>query len=322
MSTHGSGFGGVGHAAADRALSRSVVGQWQVIEAYFATSECDDDIGEAEFHLLHPIRHLLQDSTRCVGTLCERMAFGHWQAEVESLEVHGNAFEPKGSEQSIPRVTPHRYPQVMDIYDLRREIVEALVTKKFGGNKSAFAVVIGAAPSYVSRMLQPQTNHLHKKIGEEMARKLEGIPELGLRAGQLLDPVGNEFAPPPSAVTLSPSEWGTLQDMRDMTDEDQAFLRREAEERATRFRAMRKKILEQAGIHGSADPASVTKALGGVPKTGEKNLSAIVTETPANNVSPMSASTTGQGKTRGRMIGGRSKYGELGEPEEPKRGKS
>lgn len=157
----------------------------------------------------------------------------------------------------------------MDIYDLRRAIVAKIVKERFDNNQSAFGSKIGAAPSYVSRMLKPQSDDKHKKIGEEMARKLEGIPELGLRPGELLDPAGqdpSDHASESVEMIISDTVWDTMQDLNDMSDADREFLRAQAKERADAFRSIRKQVLAQVGITGDADAANVKKALGGKPK--------------------------------------------------------
>ena len=70
----------------------------------------------------------------------------------------------------------------MDIQDIRRANLNALVTARFHGNQSALATAVDRQASYISRCLAaPGKNS--KPIGEKFARHIE--QSLGLPAGAL-----------------------------------------------------------------------------------------------------------------------------------------
>lgn len=61
----------------------------------------------------------------------------------------------------------------MDISEIRRANVQLLVDTTFGGTQSALASAINRQADYVSRIL-----HRHKRVGERLAREIEGLLEL------------------------------------------------------------------------------------------------------------------------------------------------
>lgn len=77
----------------------------------------------------------------------------------------------------------------MDIQDIRRANLNALVRVRFGGNQSALASAVDRQASYISRCLaEPGKNS--KPIGEKFARHIEQA--LGLMAGALDSTTGND----------------------------------------------------------------------------------------------------------------------------------
>lgn len=70
----------------------------------------------------------------------------------------------------------------MDIYEIRRENLRAIVKSKFSGRMAGLAEAVDRAHSYISRCLTENDKH-RKNIGEEFARDLEtrlGLPSLAL----------------------------------------------------------------------------------------------------------------------------------------------
>lgn len=67
------------------------------------------------------------------------------------------------------------------IYDIRLGRLQAILLAKFGGNKADLARAIGKDPTYVSRMLNPDSPQF-KRIGEETAREIEFRLQLPPRA--------------------------------------------------------------------------------------------------------------------------------------------
>lgn len=165
----------------------------------------------------------------------------------------------------------------MDIYDLRRAVVVRLIETMFDNNQAAFSTATGISRSYVNRMLKPQSDATHKKIGTDMAVRLEAVAALELEPGTLLDPKPVERPgaqrhtakePPAYADTSASSEW-SLPDVRDISPADKRYLEQQAAKRSAHWKTLRRDLLASVGIHGEADAASVTKALGNVPKDGK-----------------------------------------------------
>lgn len=70
------------------------------------------------------------------------------------------------------------YPEVMEIYEARRLAVKQLIEDRFAGNQRAFALEVGIAASYVSRMLKAEGEKDRKRIGDEVAMKIEAVFDL------------------------------------------------------------------------------------------------------------------------------------------------
>ena len=93
-----------------------------------------------------------------------------------------------GARLSNPRVNPDLYLSDVDIYELRRAVIRRVIDLKFDGNQAAFAKAAVMEPSYVSRVLATEEGKAKKRLAEDLARRLESIPALGLRPGELVDP--------------------------------------------------------------------------------------------------------------------------------------
>lgn len=76
----------------------------------------------------------------------------------------------------------------MDISEIRRANLQALMNDRFGGKKAHIADALGKSPSYIARCLSltiaPENR---KKIGEDFARHIE--VELGLERYQMDRPM-------------------------------------------------------------------------------------------------------------------------------------
>jgi phage repressor protein C with HTH and peptisase S24 domain len=90
---------------------------------------------------------------------------------------------------SNPEVYAGTYPEEMDIYEARRLALQQLIDSRFDGNQRAFAADTGIAPSYVNRMLKLEGDTGRKRIGDDMATKIERL--FDLPQGSILN------APPP-----------------------------------------------------------------------------------------------------------------------------
>lgn len=70
----------------------------------------------------------------------------------------------------------------MDIFEIRRQNLRALIKEQFDGKISALADAVDRAPSYLSRCLTENPDH-RKRIGEKVARDIESktfLPALWL----------------------------------------------------------------------------------------------------------------------------------------------
>ena len=88
---------------------------------------------------------------------------------------------------STLRVHTDVYPWGMDIYEARRLAVLELIKSLFSGHQGDFARAADISPSYVSRMLKPEGDAARKRIGEDIARKIED--RLRLAADTLVSPI-------------------------------------------------------------------------------------------------------------------------------------
>lgn len=91
----------------------------------------------------------------------------------------------------------------MDIYEIRRENLRAIVKSRFNGKITGLAEAVDRAHSYMSRCLTKNETH-RKNIGEELARDIETrlkIPPLTLDALGTHDHQGSNvvYLPQPSA---------------------------------------------------------------------------------------------------------------------------
>ena len=75
----------------------------------------------------------------------------------------------------------------MDIYEARRLAVLELIRSRFAGKQVAFVEATGIPASYVSRMLKQPGEATRKRIGEDIARKIED--KLGLKADAVVSPI-------------------------------------------------------------------------------------------------------------------------------------
>ena len=74
----------------------------------------------------------------------------------------------------------------MDKYEARRQAVQRIIDDRCQGNQSDFARVVGINASYVSRMLFPPGKDGAKRIGDDLAEKIEiafGLPYGSLSQG-------------------------------------------------------------------------------------------------------------------------------------------
>jgi phage repressor protein C with HTH and peptisase S24 domain len=81
---------------------------------------------------------------------------------------------PVGAQKSNPEVNLGVYPEGMDVYEARRLALQQFIETRFAGNQSAFASESGLATSYVSRLLAAEGAKSRKRMGEDIARRLEG----------------------------------------------------------------------------------------------------------------------------------------------------
>lgn len=66
----------------------------------------------------------------------------------------------------------------MDIHDIRRANLAALIESRFSGNQSALATAIERQSSYINRCLLAPDNKHYKPIGEKFARLIESALEM------------------------------------------------------------------------------------------------------------------------------------------------
>ena len=81
----------------------------------------------------------------------------------------------------------------MDIYEIRRENLRAIVKSRFSGKITGLAEAVDRAHSYISRCLTKNATH-RKNIGEELARDIEkrlGMHPLALDAWGEKEPQGS-----------------------------------------------------------------------------------------------------------------------------------
>jgi hypothetical protein len=95
------------------------------------------------------------------------------------------------------------YPELVDLYEARRQtLLRLLASERFGGNQRALAEAAELSPSYLSRMLKPADGAHRKRIGDDMAIRMEET--LRLPSGYLLSPeFGVGDAPSSGAHAMS-----------------------------------------------------------------------------------------------------------------------
>jgi len=81
----------------------------------------------------------------------------------------------------------------MDLYEARRLALLRILEREFQGKQSVLADRAGIARSYLARMLKEAGHKDCKRMGEDMAMKLED--RLGLVSGTLLTPIDDEVSP-------------------------------------------------------------------------------------------------------------------------------
>ena len=98
----------------------------------------------------------------------------------------GANYLPLGAFLSNPGVNAEAYAGAMDIYEARRLAVLELIRSRFAGKQVAFVEATGIPASYVSRMLKQPGDRTGKRIGEEIARRIED--KLGLPGDAVVSP--------------------------------------------------------------------------------------------------------------------------------------
>lgn len=76
----------------------------------------------------------------------------------------------------------------MDLYEARRQVVQRLINTLFDRKAAAFSEATGISPTYVTRMLKAEGEPSKKRIGDDMALRLEGVAALKLLPGELVSP--------------------------------------------------------------------------------------------------------------------------------------
>jgi hypothetical protein len=74
------------------------------------------------------------------------------------------------------------------LYEARLAVLLSVIETRYKGVRADFAQATKLPASYITRMLKRPGEKDCKRIGDDMARKLEGVADLGLAPGQLLHP--------------------------------------------------------------------------------------------------------------------------------------
>jgi SOS-response transcriptional repressor LexA len=91
----------------------------------------------------------------------------------------------------------------MDLFEARRESLQRLIDgPRFRGSQAAFCQATKIAASYLSRMLKEPGEKDRKRIGDDMALKIENA--LNLPAGELLHPKGTGRAERSNVIDIEP----------------------------------------------------------------------------------------------------------------------
>lgn len=75
----------------------------------------------------------------------------------------------------------------MDLFEARREALRTLIDSRFGGSQSSFAQETKISATYVSRMLKGPESKDRKRIGDQVATRIEEA--LNLQTGHMLNPI-------------------------------------------------------------------------------------------------------------------------------------
>lgn len=94
--------------------------------------------------------------------------------------------QPSG-DKGDPQVEGDLYGSGMDLYEARRQqLHQVLASARFNGSQKELAEAAGISPKYLSRMLNEPGAPGHKRIGDDLAQRIEA--NLGLDAGAILTP--------------------------------------------------------------------------------------------------------------------------------------
>ncbi len=105
----------------------------------------------------------------------------------------------------------------MDIYQARRTNLLRLINDDFGGNQTAFAVVVGVKPPQVNRWVS-ETASEKRRITEDSARRIEEKCHKSVGWLDAADLVARENLPPPAPAPVEGLDyvvgaWNTADDL-------------------------------------------------------------------------------------------------------------
>lgn len=184
------------------ALALGVLRQGKVVQRNRVPRHRTDRVGKTQLDPLVFVGHLRQDAARAVDPLREGVALADRQAEEVGFEFHGADCLPVGKRLSSLEVNGVDEIHPMDLYEARRQALLRLVNgEPYGGSQAAFCRAAGIAPSYLTRMLKPEGHRDRKRIGDEIAMRLETA--LRLPSGDLVSPVLGQVGE--MAVRIVPS---------------------------------------------------------------------------------------------------------------------
>lgn len=181
-------------AFANQSLLRGSLGQRQRVERKPTVCECNKDISEAEFDLFPGVSNLVAQPSGSAGALRERIPLSNGKTGEEGLEVGGvhASSLPQGNLKSRPLgKLPSGSFRTMDVYAIRRQrLLELLQTIK----QVDLAAASKISATYISRLASDPSSTGHKRMGEEMARKIEQAARKP--AGWLSQPMAAKHALP------------------------------------------------------------------------------------------------------------------------------
>lgn len=127
-----------------------------------------------------PIGTIHQMTQSSAALLSESSTFGSPHGLQESESVHGGTLAPLGVNGKnvvtflgLPSSNGSRCNLSMDIQDVRRRNLGAIIEYRFEGNVSALARAVDKVPSQILDVLSSR-----KAFGERLARKLEGLLQI------------------------------------------------------------------------------------------------------------------------------------------------